>query len=60
MLQNNVRFEKYSYTDKGSTIEFYNDYIFKTYHRNYSLPKIFLLKTIRFYLVVGNYLRSKI
>ena len=60
MLQNNVRFEKYSYTDKGSTVKFFSDWVFKIYYGNYSLPKIFLLKIISLYLVVGNYLTSKI
>ena len=60
MPLNNVRFEEHSYTDKGSTIEFYNDKVFKTYYGNYSFPKIFLLKIISLYLVVGNYLTSKI
>ena len=60
MLLNNVRFEEHSYTDKGSTIEFYNDWFFKTYYGNYSLPKIFILKIISLYLVVGNYLTSRI
>ena len=60
MLLNNVRFEEHSYTDKGSTIEFYNNWVFKTYYRNYSLPNIFLLKIISLYLVVGNYLTAKI
>ena len=60
MLLNNVQFEENSYTDKGSKIEFYDDWVFKTYYENYSLPKIFLLKTISLYLLVGNYLQSKI
>ncbi len=55
MLLNNVRFEEHSYTDKGSTIEFLRHII-----GNYSLPKIFLLKIISLYLVVGNYLTAKI
>ena len=60
MLLNNVRFEEHSYTDKWSKIEFYDDWVFKTYYGNYSLPKIFLLKIISLYLVVENYLKSKI
>ena len=60
MLLNNVWFEEHSYTDKGSTIEFYNNWVFKTYYGNYSLPNIFLLKIISLYLVVGNYLTAKI
>ena len=60
MLLNNVRFEEHSYTDKGSTINFYNDYVSKIYYGNYSLPQIFLLKIISLYLVVENYLTSKI
>ena len=58
MLLKNIRFEENSYTDKGSTIEFYYDWVFKTYNGNYSLPKIFILKIISLYLVVGNYLTS--
>ena len=54
MLLNNVRFKEHLYTDKGSTVEFYNDWVFKTYYGNYSLPKIFLLKIISLYLVFGN------
>ena len=60
MLLNNVRFEEHSYTDKESTIEFYNNWVLKTYYGNYSLPQIFLLEIISLYLVVDNYLTSKI
>ena len=60
MLLNNIWFEEHSYTDKGSTIEFYNNWVFKTYYGNYSVPNIFLLKIISLYLVVGNYLTAKI
>ena len=60
MFLNNVRFEEHSYTDKGSTIKFYNDWVYKIYYGNYSLLKIFLLKIISLYLVVGDYLTSKI
>ena len=49
MLLNNVRFEEHAYTAKGSKIKFYDDWVFKTYYGNYSLPTIFLLKIINLY-----------
>ena len=60
MILNNLWFEEHSHTAKGSRIEFYNNWVFKIYYGNYSLPKIFLFKIISLYLVVGNYLTAKI
>ena len=60
MLLHNVRFEEHSYTDKGSKIEFYDDWVFKTYYGNYSLPKNFSLKNNKLILSSWTLFKSTI